>query len=107
MNAFLVLGICILLETIEQTVFSLSGRIPKQWMQWIGIGIAIHFVATLCWFWLLSLLPLGVAMPMMGGCYVSVCMVSWLLFKERISPLRWVGVMSIITGLILIGRSAV
>lgn len=104
MAVFVVL-LCIVLETLEQTVFTLSSRIPAQWVFWIGMGILVHIVATACWFWLLTLVPLGVAMPMMGGCYATVCIVSWLFFKERIRWLHWVGIVSIIFGLFLIGKS--
>lgn len=101
----IVILLCVCLETFEQVVFTLASRLRSQWLMWVGIGALMHLVAIACWMWLLSLVPLGVAMPVMGACYATVCLFGWLLFKEPISRGHWLGIGLIMAGLFLICRS--
>jgi len=55
---------------------------------------------------LLTLVPLGVAMPLMGASYVTTAFASRLLFKENVDGRRWLGIVVITAGLALIcGKS--
>jgi len=99
--AYLVVFMCILLETTEQTCYTLSGKTRQTW-QWLSAGIGIHVFAMICWFWLLTLLPLGIAVPLMGTSFAAVALVSKKLFHEKVDKRRWVGIFCIMAGLALV-----
>jgi multidrug transporter EmrE-like cation transporter len=50
-------------------------------------------------------MELSFAYPLLSTGYVVVLIASWILFKEQISMIRWVGVMVICFGVFLISRS--
>ena len=97
--------ICIALETLQQLSYSMSGRVPTKRIQFLAIGIVFYLTTLFAWLWLLTLLPLGVATPLMGTSYVTVALASKFLFKEQVDIVRWVGIVAIISGLTLISVS--
>jgi len=58
-------------------------------------------------FWLVAIsrVELSYAYPMISISYVLVVFLSWLIFKEEVGPVRWLGVAIIIFGVYLISRS--
>ena len=93
------LALCILLETAEQLSFSMAGRQPRRRLAWTVAGIVLHLVVLAVWLWLLLLLPLGVAMPLMGAGYITIPLASRWLFHERVDLKRWAGIAAIVAGL--------
>ncbi len=104
MNAVAVLpiAICIMLETFQQLSYSMSRKAPDKSVIFLSLGIIFYFLFLLSWFWLLSILPLGVATPLLGTSYITVAIASKVLFKEEIDTLRWIGIIAIVSGLTLI-----
>lgn len=90
---------CILLETFEQIAFKISGESPKKNRIFTSAGIVCYVLHMAVWFWVLSVIPLGIALPLMGATYITVALVSRFLFKECIQPRRWAGIALILAGL--------
>lgn len=71
---------------------------------YVLLGFAAYAGSSLVYLMALSKLELSFAYPMVGLGYVIVVFLSWLLFKEPVSPARWAGVLMICGGAFLIGR---
>lgn len=101
--AVLLLGICVALETVEHLAFGMVGRMPAKAWGWRAAGVALHLVLLAVWFLLLKVVPLGIAMPLMGASYVTIALSSRVLFQEQVNLRRWIGIGAIVAGLALIG----
>ncbi len=71
----------------------------------IWLGILCYLVMLFLWITILSKIDLSVAAPMQSTDYLLVPLASLCVLHERISPLRWVGVVLIIGGVYLVSRS--
>jgi len=69
------------------------------------IGFSLYFISSLFWMIVLSKEQLSFAYPLLAIGYIVVIIASILIFKETVSLVRWLGVMVIIMGVILISRS--
>lgn len=94
--------ICVALETFQQIVYSFSEKCPDKRLIYIGSGIIAYLLMLLAWFWLLTILPLGIASPIMGASYITVSIAGKIFFGEKIDIKRWCGILTIISGLALI-----
>jgi multidrug transporter EmrE-like cation transporter len=72
---------------------------------WVLIGFAFYFLSSLFWMIVLSKVDLSVAYPLLSMGYVFVLIASWMLFREPVTLIRWVGVFVIMFGVTLISRS--
>lgn len=89
-------------ETLEQAQYKLAARHPEaRWRWWAG-GIVCHVAGFVMWFYLLSKLPLGIALPLTGLCYVTTAIGSKVLLSEKIGPLRQLGMALILGGLVVL-----
>jgi drug/metabolite transporter (DMT)-like permease len=70
---------------------------------WIGLGGV--FCIFVIWVTLLSKIDLSVAVPVASFSYVGVPIVSAVFLKEQIPPLRWMGILAIVLGIILVSIS--
>lgn len=68
-------------------------------------GFISVFAGSIFWLSVLSRLELSVAYPMLSISYVIVVFLSWLIFRENVSLLRFAGVIVIVSGVALIGIS--
>jgi len=93
---------CIFMETFEQVCFKFAAKRPEQSRRWYAVGILGYIFHMVVWFWLLSVLPLGYALPLMGVTYITVALASRFLFGETISMRRWKGVALIVIGFALV-----
>lgn len=100
----LVFAINLLLETGEQLAFAFSS-VKKRKLLWLTIGCCMHPVALATWVWLLSMVPLSVALPMSALNYVGVALGGYLFLNEEIGRRRVLGIFSIISGLAVIGAT--
>lgn len=98
-TAYLMLFVCIVTETLEQVFFKLSEQSPHRQFLYTSAGVLFYGLHMLAWFWVLTILPLGVALPLMGASYITVALASQLLFGEKIQRQRWMGIFLIIVGL--------
>jgi multidrug transporter EmrE-like cation transporter len=77
-----------------------AAREPRLWT-----GLLLFAVSALFWLVVLSRVPLSVAYPSVGMSYVFVVLFSRLWLHEEVPPLRWLGVVVIVTGIALVGIS--
>lgn len=73
---------------------------------WVIGGLAVYFMGVISWILALSSLPLTLAYPFGSLSYVGIFIASYFLFKEKITPARWLGIAIIVSGLIIIGFSS-
>lgn len=69
------------------------------------LGFASYGISSICYLMALSRLDLSVAYPTAGLGYVLVLLISAIVLREPVSPIRWLGVLLIFAGVWLIGRS--
>lgn len=68
-------------------------------------GLFLYVVASMIWLVVLSRVDLSVAYPMMSLSYIAVLVIARFALGEDVSPLRWVGVLVIVFGLLLVSRT--
>jgi multidrug transporter EmrE-like cation transporter len=66
-------------------------------------GFGCYGISTLLYFHVLAKLDLSVAYPTVSLGYVLVIIMSRILFKEAVSPKRWMAVTIICMGVVLVG----
>ena len=71
----------------------------------LAVALALYGGATLLWVAALKHAPLGRIYPLMALSFVLVPLGGVLLLREHVSPAYWGGVVLIVAGLALIGRS--
>lgn len=112
-----------ILETLTQFCFKKS-TLPESWFDiatfsdmfvflrgtfsspflWLGlISVALTFTI---WSAILSKIDLSVAVPIASFSYILVPLVSIFFLHEKISPLRWSGIIFILAGVIFVSQSA-
>jgi len=67
-------------------------------------GLVGFFVSMLIWLYVLSRMELSFAYPFVALNYVLILFGSYFLFKETITPIKIVGVVTIIIGVCLVAR---
>lgn len=75
-------------------------RVPMVWL-----GLFLYGLSAVFWMTVLSRVDLSFAYPMVGFSYVVVLLFSALLLGEQVSPLRWLGTLIIVAGIVLITRT--
>ena len=83
------------------TFISKNASSPLLWL-----GIAIYAANFFLWIAILSRVDLSVAVPLGSTLYVLVPLFALIFLHERVSPLRWLGILFIIGGIFFISRSA-
>jgi drug/metabolite transporter (DMT)-like permease len=83
------------METLMQ-VFST----PLVWL-----GLSCYGVSALLWLVVLSRLDLSYAYLMLASMYVLIPLVSWLFLGERIPPMRWLGMVVVVLGVVIVARN--
>jgi len=68
---------------------------------WVVIGVLMFAVSAVFWLLVLSRVKLSIAYPMIAAGYVVVVFFSWLLFKERVTRIGWLGLFLIVAGVIV------
>ena len=71
---------------------------------WIWCAIALVILSFLCWIYVLRHIPLSVAFPLSNVVHVSIPLTCWLFLNEAISARRWVGIVVVIIGLLVIAK---
>jgi multidrug transporter EmrE-like cation transporter len=72
----------------------------------IAIGLGIFGVSAVVWLIVLSRVPLSTAYPFAGITYVTTALVGRFVLGENVPGMRWVGILLIVSGILLVGRSA-
>lgn len=68
-------------------------------------GLVLYGISFIVWVKVLSQAELSYAYPMVSIGYIIIMLLSYILFKENITPVRIVGVFFIIIGVIFVSRS--
>lgn len=74
---------------------------------WIWLGIAATVISLIAWLRALRSLPLNVAFNIAALSQVIVPVASWLIFDERISSLRILGISFVFAGVVVIAKPMV
>lgn len=69
---------------------------------WVALGVAVYALEFVLWFAALSRTQLSIAFPFTALGYVGVVLASRFILNERISPRRWIGIGTIVVGVVLI-----
>jgi len=70
----------------------------------VWIGLAAYALSAMFWLIVLSRFDLSYAYPMLASMYLVIPIVSHVFLKESIPPLRWVGMLVVLIGVILVSR---
>jgi len=70
----------------------------------IVVGLALYSVGFLAWLGAMSRFGLSYVYPFTSMNYVLVLLFSWIVFNEPLSPIRWLGVAVIISGIFIASR---
>ncbi len=73
---------------------------PLMWL-----GISIYTLSFFAWIIVLSRVELSVAMPVASTDYVMIPILAIIFLKETVSPLRWIGILTIILGIYCVSQS--
>jgi len=71
----------------------------------VMFGLFLYGLSAFLWLIVLSRMDLSFAYPLLSVGYILVLLFSWLVFKENVSLVRWLGVVVICFGVFLISRS--
>jgi drug/metabolite transporter (DMT)-like permease len=103
----------ILVDTIGQLSFKAAAGISEDsWLghwkamladRWIWTGIVAYVFEFFLWLALLSLLPLSLAVLLASLNILTITLGGRLVFKEKLSPYRCVGISLIAVGVALVG----
>ena len=102
MFGFILIGICVAIETVEQLLYRFAGRNARLYIPVITLAITLHLTGMAFWYILLKLLPLGIALPLSGLSYATIALTSCYCFGEKVSWRRGLGITFIILGFVLI-----
>ena len=94
--------------------FAMVRRAPLGWtkefwgsllLNWQFAACGISFAAaSVLWMWMVKQFPLSVVYPMISLSYVFGMIAAIVFFHEDVSAMKWVGVVLIMAGCILIAR---
>lgn len=85
-------------------VFHFASRLLPSPFLWLGL-FSVLLIFTL-WSTILSKIDLSVAVPVCSFSYITVPLVSLFFFHEKISMLRWTGILIILFGVMLVSLSS-
>jgi drug/metabolite transporter (DMT)-like permease len=97
---------CVLFDTLQHLCYKIPEHFKTGQALWTALGISLHVAGMIAWFWLLGTVPLGIALPLMGASYVTIAIASSIIFKEQVNRTRWLGILMVAGGVLLIGKAA-
>jgi multidrug transporter EmrE-like cation transporter len=68
-------------------------------------GLVCYAISVVVWIVALSRVDVSIAYPMLSIGYVVNAALAWWLFGEQVSAQRWLGIVVIIIGVVLVARS--
>jgi undecaprenyl phosphate-alpha-L-ara4N flippase subunit ArnE len=90
------------MEGFAQIALKLSGEPSRRRFIWLSVSVALFLVAAVIYSGALRVLNVSVAYALDALGFVSVVVLSQLLLREHVSPVRWLGVVLIFIGTSLI-----
>jgi multidrug transporter EmrE-like cation transporter len=70
----------------------------------VWIGLAAYAASAMFWLIVLARFDLSYAYPMLASMYLVIPVVSLVFLKESIPPLRWLGMVVVLIGVVLVSR---
>ncbi len=96
-------------ESLNVSISGLSGPFILIWRMLtnpsIFWGLFCYGLSTVFYILALKEKEISLVYPMIASSYILVVLFAWLFKHEAVSPIRWVGVLVITLGVILISRS--
>ncbi|MDQ3620347.1 MAG: hypothetical protein M3391_09505 [Actinomycetota bacterium] len=80
-----------------------ASRVAKEPLLWFGLFL--FGVSAIFWLVVLSRVPLSVAYPFVGLSYILIVAFSRFVLDEGVPLLRWVGVIVVAVGIVIVGLS--
>jgi len=71
----------------------------------IVAGVLLYAIPAGIWIWLLRTMPLTILQPALSLTYVVSAILAVLVLNEPVSLLRWMGILVIIAGVMIVARS--
>lgn len=72
---------------------------------YIWIGFICYGISFFVWLGVLSKVELSYARPLVASGYVLIALFSWWIWDENLSMLRWIGIILITIGVVLVSRT--
>jgi multidrug transporter EmrE-like cation transporter len=72
---------------------------------YIIAGLSIYTLSAVLWIFAISKVQLSIAYPMVSSGYIIVFVLSYFILNEPISLLRIFGLLTIITGVVIVAKS--
>lgn len=69
-------------------------------------GIALYFLSTIIWIFLLTKLPISFVQPILALTYVLTPILAIVFLNENIPAMRWVGIAIIVIGVFMVARTS-
>lgn len=86
-----------------QEIITGIGNIMRQPLIWVALPL--YGTGFLLWAVALSRLQLSFAYPLLASGYLINPLAAMFFFNEIIPPMRWAGILVIMVGIVLVGRS--
>ena len=83
---------------------SLLLDVAKTPLVWTGLGLFV--ISAAVWLIVLSRAPLSFAYPFAGLTYLFITLFSRFALHERVSLWRWIGILLVVSGILLVARTA-
>ncbi len=98
--------------TVIANLLLKTGAVAEDATKWFGFlniwiigGLAAFGTSALFYILVLKWLPLHVAQSFAAMQFIAVILASSLVLQEPITPLRWIGIVIIFIGILVIGQS--
>jgi len=79
--------------------------LPMVFQPYVFIGILCFGVSSVFWLVVLSRIDLSMAYPLVSIAYIVTAIFAYFIFKENITLIRWIGILTICLGVFLVSRS--
>ena len=83
----------------------LINLLPILFQPYVFIGLICFCISSVFWLAVLSRIDLSLAYPMVSVAYVVTAIFAYFIFKENITLIRWLGILTICLGVFLVSRS--
>lgn len=93
------------IHPFQQPLALLEIALRTLFNPWVDLAMTSLLSHTLLYMTSLSWLDLSFMMPMTASCYVLNAVFAWLLLDEQIPATRWLGTLTIMVGVMLVGVS--
>jgi len=71
----------------------------------IWVGLLFYVLNFFIWIVILSRIELSIAMPIGSTCYIITPLAAMMFLHERVSPVRWAGILLIVAGIYFVSKS--